>query len=125
VKLKQPVAVEGQFEIARVPSGQPAHSGCVILVCRAGRLFRADASDRVYTGALHAHAHQALCRSHLKAVYEVPRKGRQTPDPASGRTGLTVAISGEIDPSARCQNTTVLVGGKPIDIEITYLGPLP
>jgi hypothetical protein len=36
-----------------------------------------------------------------------------------------VRISGEIDPSARRQNTTILVGGNAVDIEITYLGPLP
>lgn len=36
-----------------------------------------------------------------------------------------VPITGEIDPFARSQNATVLVGGKEIDIQITYLGPLP
>jgi hypothetical protein len=36
-----------------------------------------------------------------------------------------IAISGEIDPAARTQSTTVIVGRKPVAIEITYLGPLP
>jgi hypothetical protein len=134
VKLKQPMAVEGLFEIARVPSRQPAESGCVILVCREGRLFGADPSGRVYTGVLHANAQEALPSSFLKAVYEVPRKGKHAPrhvprhpqsPPAPFRAGRTVPISGEINPSARRQSATVLVGGKPIDIEITYLGPLP
>ena len=125
MKLKQPMAVEGLFEIARVPSRQPALSDRVILVCRAGRLFGADPSGRVYTGVLHADAREALRSSLLKAAYEIPRKGRHAPNPDPGRAGRMVPISGAIDPSARCQSTTVLVGGKPIDIEITYLGPLP
>jgi hypothetical protein len=43
----------------------------------------------------------------------------------SRRAVAAVGISGEIDPGARRQNTTIFVGGRPVDIEITYLGPLP
>ncbi|HVZ05508.1 hypothetical protein [Hyphomicrobium sp.] len=35
-----------------------------------------------------------------------------------------VSIAGEIDPLARTQSTTVLVGRKAVNVEIKYLGPL-
>jgi hypothetical protein len=41
------------------------------------------------------------------------------------RAVAAVGISGEIDPGARRQNTTIFFGGRPVYIEITYLGPLP
>ena len=125
-KLKQPTLVERLFEIAPLPYKQPSGAGYrVILICRAGRLFGADPAGRVYTGVLQANPKQALKRSYLKVVGEAPHRRRpRTRLPA--RSGVAaVRISGEIDPSARRQNTTILVGGKAVDIEITYLGPLP
>jgi len=50
---------------------------------------------------------------------------RQAYPGATKKMRSIVSISGEIDPGARIQNTTVLIGRKTIDIEITYLGPLP
>jgi hypothetical protein len=93
------------------------------LICRAGRLLGADPAGRVYTGV--QNPKQALKRSYFKVVGEGPHRRRsRTRLPA--RSGVAaVRISGEIDPSARRQKTMIFVGGKAVDIEITYLGPLP
>jgi hypothetical protein len=134
--VKQYAWVDGLFEVEYVSFRQPenvAHR--VTVVCRAGRLFGADPRGGIYTGVLKTRTRQRQVglRSCLKVAYEIPPRakpapgvtGDETGGPADGSTAITVPILGEIDPWARHQNTTVLVGGKPVDIEITYLGPLP
>lgn len=116
MKLNQFTGLDGLFEIALRQYGQrSAESGRVVLVCRGGRLFGADPSGRIYTGELQtndADAPAQDCREELL-------------DRCHRRRDMTIRISGEIDPSARSQSTTVLVAGKPVDVDITYLGPLP
>ena len=125
-KLKQETTVDGLFEIIRARLGQPAPAtNRLILICRDGRLFGADPKGRVYTAELRALPTHAVRKSALKGTYEIPLKrksprGFVPPDPS-----FRVPITGELDPFARSQNATVLVGGKEIDIQITYLGPLP
>ena len=86
--------VEGLFEIAPLPYKQPSGAAYrVVLICRAARLFGAPTR----------------------------RKGLHGRAAGESQAVAAVRISGEIDPLARRQNTTILVG----DIEITYLGPLP
>jgi hypothetical protein len=109
-----------------VPGRQPSTGADrVILVCRAGRLFGADPSGRVYTGVLKANSSKIFRRSCLKVACQTPRRRRPMARQPSRRAVAAVGISGEIDPGARRQNTTIFVGGRPVDIEITYLGPLP
>jgi hypothetical protein len=63
--------------------------------------------------------------SALRGTYEIPLKRSSLFRAAARNMDVRVSITGEIDPLARSQNATVCVGGKKIDIEITYLGPLP
>ena len=82
----------------------------------------------IYTGVLKANGDRAPDRSRLQGIYEIPRAERSSSalaSPSTYATRLSVPVFGEIDPSALCQLTTILVGRKPVDIEITYLGPLP
>jgi hypothetical protein len=74
---------------------------------------------------LHSQQRHALRKSVLQGKYELPIRRKPAPALAAGTMPLTVPISAEIDLSAPRQSTTVLVGGKEVDVEITYLGPLP
>jgi hypothetical protein len=115
-------AVEGLFEIARLASGRRAGADQrMFLICRDGRLFGADPAGTVYTGELRMRS-SAAAKPRLEAACEA-HGGRARLRSGSKTTG--VFIWGEIDPSAERQNTTILVGRKPVEIEITYLGPLP
>jgi hypothetical protein len=125
-KVKQEQAADGLFEIIRARLGQPAPAtDRLILICRDGRLFGADPKGRVYMGRLHARPRHAAPRSVLKGTYEIPLKRRSRRRTAPADPSFAVPITGEIDPLARSQSATILVGGKRIDIQITYLGPLP
>jgi hypothetical protein len=126
MKLNQPMFVDGIFEIAPLPKKQSlAADDRVILICRSGRLFGADPHGRIYRGVLYPAAARTTRKSRLKAVYEVPLKSKRLSGRVPALNRIPVPISGEIDPWARCQNATVRIGHKPIDIEITYIGPLP
>ncbi len=95
------------------------------MICRDGHLFGADPKGRVYTGELHTPPKYAVRKSLLKGTYEIPIRRKLPWMPSVGNPSFRVPISGEVDHFALSQNATVLVGGKEVDIQITYLGPLP
>ncbi len=95
------------------------------MVCRNGRLFGADPKGRVYTGRLVTRQPPAVCLSILKGSYEIPVKLPVLRRPRTQYPNVRVPVTGEIDPLARNQKATICIGGRPLDIEITYLGPLP
>jgi hypothetical protein len=124
--LKQETTVDGLFEIIRARSGRPAPATeRLILICRDGRLFGADPKGRVYTGELQTSPKYAVRKSLLKGTYEIPIRRKLRWIPSLDNPSFGVPISGEVDPFALSQNATVFVGGKEVDIQITYLGPLP
>ncbi len=95
------------------------------MICRDGHLFGADPKGRVYTGEIDVQAKHAAHKTPMKGTYEIPIRRKLPSIPSLGNPSFRVPITGEIDPFARSQNATVFVGGKEIDIQITYLGPLP
>ncbi len=117
---------DGLFDIVRAkPRRTATATSRLILICSGGRLFGADPKGRVYMGKLLVRRRPAICLSILNGTCEIFLKG-----PARRRSGLQgpslrIPITGEVDPQAQSQNATVRLGGQPIDIEITYLGPLP
>lgn len=126
-KLDQRTTLDGIFEVTRTRSTRPAAATSrLILICRDGRLFGADPKGRVYTGLLMAEQTSAVPRSLLRGIYEIPLKRRLPRRTAAPRPpSVRLPISGMVDPLARTQKTTVCIGGSEIDIEITYIGPLP
>jgi hypothetical protein len=116
---------EGLFEVVRVRPAwiAPANSR-IILVCRNGRLLGADQKGRVYMGRLLPQPLPAARKLVLQGTYEIPLRRRSLRD-LRNRASFRIPISGEVDPSAHFQNTSVWVGSRRIDIEISYLGPLP
>jgi hypothetical protein len=124
-KLNQKLSVDGLFEIVRTERTRAATAtGRLILVSRGGRLFGADAKGRVYLGRL-LRQKNTMSLSALRGTYEIPLKRSSLFRAAARNMNVRLPITGEIDPLARRQSATVCVGGKMIDIEISYLGPLP
>ena len=124
--MKVQTAVDGLFEVVRTRAPERASaSERFILICRKGRLFGADPQGRVYLGELHGSKGPAPRRTSLRGTYKIPLRQRSPHIPAPPEPSFTVPITGEIDPFALSQSATVLVGSKEVDIQITYLGPLP
>jgi hypothetical protein len=123
--LNQQISVDGLFEIVRAKPAQhaPATSR-LVLVCRGGRLFGADPEGRVCLGRLLAQK-QAVRMSTLNGTYEIPQRRPSSRHPSAHPPSVQFPITGEVDPLARSQNVTICIGVRKIDIQITYLGPLP
>jgi hypothetical protein len=119
------MCADGLYEIALSRQRRVcAPEGRALLLCRDGKLFGADPRGRLYRGRLRLYAKHELRQGFVNAVYETPPRVRPRPGTTKEMQSV-VAISGEIDPAARRQSTTVIIGRKPVAIEITYLGPLP
>lgn len=58
--------------------------------------------------------------SAVHGTYEIPLRRVWSANPS-----IRVPVAGIVDPFARSQNATINVGGQTIDVQITYLGPLP
>jgi hypothetical protein len=126
VILGQQMIVDDLFEIVRAKPRRPAPAtGRLILVCRGGRLFGADPKGRVYTGRLETERRSVVRLSILTGTYEIPIRRPAMRRLHAQHPNVHVSVTGAIDPSAQVQSTTICVGGRPIDVEITYLGPLP
>ena len=124
--MKAQTAVDGLFEVIRTRAPVSAReSERFILICRKGRLFGADPQGRVYLGELRGTKSGAPRRTSLRGTYKIPLRQRSPHIPAPTEPSFAVPITGEIDPFALSQNATVLVGGKEVELQITYLGPLP
>lgn len=124
--MNHQTTVDGLFEIVLTrPRRHAAATGRLILICRSGRLFGADPKGRVYTGRLVTHQKRAVRMSYLRGTYEIPLKRSSVRRAWAKDPSILVPITGEVDPLARSQSATVCVGGRNIDIEINYLGPLP
>jgi|ThiBiot_300_plan_2_1041538.scaffolds.fasta_scaffold23475_2 hypothetical protein len=118
------MCADGLYEIVLSRQGSSfAPQGRALLLCRAGKLFGADPRGRLYRGRLRLYAKHDLRRGFINAVYETPPRLRVAPGTTKDMLSI-VPISCEIDPCARSQSTTVLVGRKSIGVNITYLGPL-
>jgi hypothetical protein len=125
-KLDQQTTLEGIFEVTRARSAPTASATRrLILICRDGRLFGADPQGRVYTGFLMAETTSPAPRSLLRGIYEVPLRRRSSRRAMPRRPSMRLPISGMVDPFARAQRATVRIGVTEVDIEITYMGPLP
>ncbi|MFN0219846.1 MAG: hypothetical protein ACKVP4_13650 [Hyphomicrobium sp.] len=55
----------------------------------------------------------------------VPADGELATGFEGGLSGAMASISGYVDPEAPSQHAIIHVAGMPIEIEISYMGPLP
>lgn len=119
--MNQIIRVNGLFEVTRTrPRRLVAAASRFILVCRGGRLFGADSEGHVCMGRLLAQRTHHTRLSAVRGTYEIPLRRVWSPKPS-----IRVPVVGIVDPFARSQNATINVGGRTIDVEIIYLGPLP
>jgi hypothetical protein len=118
------MCANGLYEVALVGQRRSrGPRGRALLVCQDGRLFGADPRGRLYRGRLRLYAKHATRRGFVNAVCETPPRAKVAPGMTTEMLSV-VSIAGEIDPLARTQSTTVLVGRKAVNVEIKYLGPL-
>jgi hypothetical protein len=94
-----------------------------VAVVSRGRVFASDRHGGVYRGAGVPTADGRGLQVEMTAT--VPADGELATGFEGGRYGALAAISGYVDPAAPSQHAIVQISGMPIEIEISYIGPLP
>jgi hypothetical protein len=102
-------------------STSDAGSGLALL--RDGKILGSDPWGGVFVGSCEFDA--AACISTVRLRFEIPPEGKLITGFNAGPAGAVIDIVGAIADGAPAATTVVEVAGAPVNVELTYLGPLP
>ncbi|MEO1207474.1 MAG: hypothetical protein AAFV45_14200 [Pseudomonadota bacterium] len=100
-----------------------AEAGDALAVLRNGRILGSDRWGGTFTGSYDFDAGAQSNTLHVRLA--VPPGGMLVNGFSAGPDGATIEIVGQFDRAAPVSKTSVKIGGKPIDLQLTYIGPLP
>jgi len=114
---------EGVYKVVYFDDEQPSAAfEPMLLILRSGAVTASDALGGVYFGEFESGANGLL---RLTGSADIPPDGELVTGYVAGADGATVPLSIEISPESMQRRQTVTVGGRPVEVEISYLGPLP
>lgn len=97
--------------------------GDALAVLRDGKVLGSDPWGGVFAGACEYDATLGVNRIRLR--FEVPPEGVLVTGFCAGPCGAVLEIVGAVEPTERTAVTFVEVAGTPVEVHLTYLGPLP
>ncbi len=100
-----------------------ATSDDALAVLRNGKILGSDRWGGLFTGSYEFDASVETNKLHVRL--QVPPGGILVNGFAAGPDGATVDIVGDFERAAPVSKTTVEIAGKPIELQLTYLGGLP
>ncbi len=106
----------------RNPNDETAPRDDALVVFRDGKIIGADRHGGVFTGASRG------TNGPLEAIgvhMTVPPGGELITGLVAGPEGATFDILSRLDPALDHQTATIDLAGAPIDLSVSYLGPLP
>jgi hypothetical protein len=118
--------LEGLYRV-RYPeaahAGAPGTGTGALAILRNGRIFGSDRNGGVFNGNYNADTVSG-CNA-LQLTFEVPPQGALITGLLAGSAGTTLLIEGHIAEDESEHVAFLDVGGKIIQVRLTYLGPLP
>ena len=116
---------DGLYQVAYFTIGQsPRECDHILASVRDGKILGSDRHGGIYLGGANSGAsHDAT--GLVQLICEIPPGGELVTGLAAGPDGVTISASGVFDPVAAKQKIIVELAGKQLEIEISYLGPLP
>jgi transcriptional regulator with XRE-family HTH domain len=97
--------------------------GDALAVLRNGKILGSDRWGGVFAGSYEYDAVGEINKVHVRI--EVPPEGMLVTGFSAGATGATLDIVAAFERASPLSSTRVEIAGRPIDLELTYLGPLP
>lgn len=94
-----------------------------VAVLRNGRILGSDRHGGIFEGSYEFNPADATNNVHLRLT--IPPDGMLVTGLSGGPKGATVDITGVFKRAAPITKAIVHVAGAPIEIEMTYVGPLP
>ena len=100
-----------------------ADDGNALAILRNGRILGSDRWGGVFAG--HYEPERTQTTGNVRVRLEVPPEGMLVNGIAAGSDGAIFDIIGTVSRPAATLSTIVEVAGRPIEIELKYLAPLP
>ena len=115
---------EGLYGLVyRGEDGGLPDGGNALAVLRNGKIFGSDRDGGVFTGSYEFDPVNELNKVHVRM--QIPPDGRLVTGYAAGPEGATLDIAGAFERAAPVASISVEAAGRPIEVQLTYLGPLP
>lgn len=115
---------EGLYSLTYAARGAgPSESGDALAVLRAGRIVGSDRWGGLFEGSYRFDS--ATQTNHFHMRLRVPPDGELVTGLAGGANGTTVEVVTVLERAAPVASATIDIGGEPLDLKMTYLGPLP
>lgn len=115
---------EGVYTFSYALNGASAESGGdALAVLRSGRIIGSDRFGGVFEGSYHYDPAQQSNLFHVRV--KVPPGGELVTGFVGGPDGANLDIVATLERAAPVATATIDVAGKPVDVKLTYLGPLP
>ena len=102
--------------------GQP-DGGSGLAVLRDGKILGSDPWGGVFSGS--CEFDPKARRNKVRVRFDVPPEGTLITGFSAGPTGSVLDIVGDVEATSPSAVTVVEVAGTPVNVELTYLGPLP
>jgi transcriptional regulator with XRE-family HTH domain len=97
--------------------------GDALAVLRAGKIFGSDRWGGIFSGSYYFDPGQQTNQVHVRV--QVPPDGELVTGFSGGQQGATVDIVAALGRAAPVATAVVDIAGQPVELKLTYLGPLP
>ncbi len=115
---------EGIYSLGYAGRGGTAdESGDALAVLRGGRIMGSDRHGGVFEGSYRYDA--ATGTNHFHVRMRVPPDGELVTGYEGGADGAVVDVVAVLHRAAPVASATIDIAGQPVDLKLTYLGPLP
>jgi transcriptional regulator with XRE-family HTH domain len=94
-----------------------------LAVLRNGKILGSDRAGGVFAGSYEYDVVRQLNKVHVRM--QVPPEGELVTGYAAGPDGAVLDIAGSFERAEPYSTTVVEVAGRPVEITLSYLGPLP
>ncbi|MBA4130017.1 MAG: hypothetical protein C0519_01185 [Hyphomicrobium sp.] len=123
---KSPAVHDGLYSLRYGPPGvplNPGEKGDGIALLKAGRIVGSDAGGGKFEGSYRFDS--ARQTYHFRVWLRVPPEGQLMTGLETGQAGALVEVVADLDRPDPFATTVAHVEGRPLNLTLTYLGPLP
>ncbi len=115
---------QGLYKIAyRSLDTKTPETGSALAILRDGKILGSDRNGGVFTGAVEFQSESGHSQVRLK--FDVPPDGELITGFLGGTQGTTLNIEGHFQSPNPNSKAIIKVGSGRIEVELSYLGPLP
>lgn len=113
---------EGLYQVA-YKAEKHADRGCALAVLRSGKILGSDRWGGIFAGSYRFDTVSGTSTVHLRM--QVPPGGVLISGFTAGPSGSMLELVTALERATPVSTATVDLGGEPVEVQLTYLGPVP